>query len=241
MEPYVPESTAWRKKIGIHLGGGLQGGLNATFGNRDSKIQAYSNTFKTITARLLADPFASIEYLSPKPNQINSAMHTNGTSFKKGLIPSGAGILLDKAGTAGDLTELANIIQMETRRAGFVLVKNLPLDEEQFMFLVNGIGAPVIHKFKTGGSDLMKLDATRDKGNVVLGRGPLPLHTDGIFVGYRPDIIILYASEFYDHPGSGETIVIDQLEALKDIHTQGLARRAGEGHVRVPDPGSRAL
>lgn len=217
MEAYIPKSTAWRKKIGIHLGGGLQGGLDATFGSRNGKIQAYSDTFKAITARLLADPFASIEDLSPQPNQTNIAIYTNGTSVKKGLMPSGAGPLLDKAGAAGDLAELSNIIQKETGRSGFVLVKNLPLDEDQFKILVNGIGEPVIHKFKTGGSDLMKLNATREKGNVVLGRGPLPLHTDGIFVGHRPDLIILYASEFSDHPGSGETIVIDQLQALKDM------------------------
>jgi hypothetical protein len=31
MEPFVPFSTAWRKKIGIHQGGGLQSGLDALF------------------------------------------------------------------------------------------------------------------------------------------------------------------------------------------------------------------
>ncbi|KAB8290412.1 hypothetical protein EYC80_010845 [Monilinia laxa] len=63
----------------------------------------------------------------------------------------------------------------------------------------------------------MKLGATREKGNVVLGRGPLPLHTDGIFVGHRPDMVILYASEFEDELGSGETIIVDQLKALAEM------------------------
>jgi asparagine synthetase B (glutamine-hydrolysing) len=64
MEPYVPKSTAWRKKIGIHLGGGLQSGLDATFGGRERKARAYCEAFKAITARLLRDPFASIDDLT---------------------------------------------------------------------------------------------------------------------------------------------------------------------------------
>ena len=50
MEPYVRIPTAWQKMIGIHLGGGLQGGLDATFGGVDRKIEAYKNAFKDITA-----------------------------------------------------------------------------------------------------------------------------------------------------------------------------------------------
>ena len=196
----------------------MQGGLDKTFGGRDRKVEAYCNTFKAITSRLLVNPFAQIDDLAPKPMPRGDLSQTNRVSVKLCLIPSGAGVLHSEASAPGDLTELAKTVQTETRRAGFILVKNLSLSEDQFKFLVNNIGAPVVHNFKTGASDLMKLNATREKGNVVLGRGPLPLHTDGIFVGHRPDLIILYASEFSsDQPGSGETIVVDQQEALKEM------------------------
>ena len=46
MEPYVSRLTNWRKKIGIHLGGGLQDGVEATLGGRDRKIEAYKTSVK---------------------------------------------------------------------------------------------------------------------------------------------------------------------------------------------------
>ncbi|KAA8575940.1 hypothetical protein EYC84_006105 [Monilinia fructicola] len=218
MEPYVPMSTAWRQKIGIHLGGGgLQGGLDDTFGGRTSKIEAYGKIFRDITARLLKDPFADIDDLAPKLSNTNGSALTNGGSARETLTPSGLGIVLDRAGDSSNLTELSKTIREGASTSGLILVRNLPLAEDDFKTLVRGIGNPVVHKFKTGGSDLMKLGATREKGNVVLGRGPLPLHTDGIFVGHRPDMVILYASEFSDELGSGETIIVDQLKALAEM------------------------
>lgn len=108
MEPYVPKSTAWRKKVGIHSGG-LQGGLDATFGGHNRKIEAYCDIFEAITARLLIDPFASIEDLGPHPAQTNVA-HKKGTSVKNAVTSSGAGIILNAADTTGDLTKLVNTI-----------------------------------------------------------------------------------------------------------------------------------
>ena len=67
MEPYMPKEAAWRKKVGIHLGGGMQAGLDALFGGIDGKQRVYHETFKAINERLLADPFANIDHLAPGP------------------------------------------------------------------------------------------------------------------------------------------------------------------------------
>lgn len=67
MEKYIPKSAAWRKKIGIHVGGGLQGGLDSLFGGVDGKVEVYNNVFKAITDCLLADPFATVDHLAPQP------------------------------------------------------------------------------------------------------------------------------------------------------------------------------
>ncbi|WP_333492483.1 TauD/TfdA dioxygenase family protein [Streptomyces camelliae] len=64
---------------------------------------------------------------------------------------------------------------------------------------------------------MLKLNASRDEGKVVTGRGPLPIHTDGLLVGERVDLIILYAAEFSDAPGSGKTYVSDQLTAWAEM------------------------
>lgn len=228
MEPFVPESTAWRIKIGIHLGGGLQGGLDAMFGGREGKVAAYHDAFKAITARLLVDPFANILDLKPKVAQINGNGHTNGhtngrtngsSSPSKALLPTGAGFVIDGAFVADEasLASLVKNILAKITEARFILVRNLSLSEDKFKWVSNTLGNPVNHKFQTGSSELMKLPATRDKGNVVLGRGMLPVHTDGLFTNNRPDLIMLYAAEFSDLPGSGETTVVDQVAAMKEL------------------------
>jgi carboxymethylproline synthase len=213
MEPFVPASTAWRKKIGIHLGGGLQGGLDAAFGGRENKAAAYREAFESVTARLLQDPFANIRDLVPS---LPPRAKEGGS-----LTQAGAGLVLDGAGVsaadASSLQTLAQTILSSVSDARFVLVKNLTLSEGAFKSIVRALGEPVIHKFQTGGSDLMKLPATHDKGNVVLGRGMLPAHTDGLFVGHRPDLLMLYASEFSDLAGSGETTIIDQVAAMEEM------------------------
>jgi len=63
MELYMPKSAVWRQKIGIHLGGGLQGGLDAYFGGAQRKVEAYEEIFEKISQKLLKDPFANIEGL----------------------------------------------------------------------------------------------------------------------------------------------------------------------------------
>ncbi|KAI1840870.1 hypothetical protein JX266_012952 [Neoarthrinium moseri] len=66
MERYMPKSAVWRYKIGIHLGGGLQGGLDMHFGGVDQKTKAYTEIFESITETLLEDPFANIDGLHLK-------------------------------------------------------------------------------------------------------------------------------------------------------------------------------
>ena len=64
MEPYVPYSSAWRKKIGIHLGGGLQDGLDGLFGGAERKSEAYCDTLRTIANRLADNPHSTIDELA---------------------------------------------------------------------------------------------------------------------------------------------------------------------------------
>jgi len=228
MEPFVPYTTAWRQKIGIHLGGGLQGGLDSTFGGREAKITAYAEAFEKITARLEKDPFANVDDLVPiYPGNQAITNGVNGhTSLPTTLVPkkaslteSGAGIVIDGSSAVDEASRAALVKQILSVSASerFVLVRNLDLSEDAFRYVVRALGEPVQHKFQTGSSDLMKLPATREKGNVVLGRGMLPCHTDGLFVGHRPDLLMLYASEFSDLPGSGETTVIDQVAAMAEM------------------------
>ncbi|MFE9042222.1 TauD/TfdA family dioxygenase [Streptomyces sp. NPDC012421] len=143
------------------------------------------------------------------------------------LTPSGMGALVPwtSGGTVGDLAARAKEAALAS---GCVLVRGLDLDEDAFKLLVRSLGDTVDHKFGEGQADLLKLDASRDKGKVVTGRGPLPLHTDGLLVGEQVDLIVLYAAEFSDAPGSGETYVSDQLTAWREM--PGHLRRVLDAH-----------
>ncbi|MFD3534772.1 TauD/TfdA family dioxygenase [Streptomyces sp. NPDC058664] len=132
------------------------------------------------------------------------------------LTPSGMGALLPRT-PGGSVEELAARAKEAALASGCVLVRDVELDEDDFKLLVRSLGDTVDHKFGEGQADLLKLNASREEGKVVTGRGPLPLHTDGLLVGEQVDLIILYAAEFSDAPGSGETYVSDQLTAWKEM------------------------
>lgn len=129
------------------------------------------------------------------------------------LTPSGLGTVLD----LGPTDDLADACRRAATGTGVALVRGLDLDERRFQRFVHDLGDTVDHKFGEGRADLLQLNASAEDGKVVTGRGPLPLHTDGLLVGERTDLIVLYASQFADRPGSGETTVCDQLSAWLEM------------------------
>lgn len=132
------------------------------------------------------------------------------------LTESGLGAVLTR-GADEPIDEFVPRVQAAALEGGVVLARGLELDEPTFQRMVHLLGQTVDHKFGEGQADLLKLNASRDEGKVVTGRGPLPLHTDGLLVGEQVDLIVLYAKEFSDEPGSGETTVCDQLAAWREM------------------------
>lgn len=84
----------------------------------------------------------------------------------------------------------------------------------------SGLGAVLDSHLPTDTRELAKLmskHATREKGKVVVGRGPLPLHTDGILLRKHPNLIVLYACKFDDRSGCGETLICDKVKAWEEM------------------------
>lgn len=52
MEGKVPDSVAWREKVAVHHGGGLQEGINAHFGGEDSKRAHYERVLADLITTL---------------------------------------------------------------------------------------------------------------------------------------------------------------------------------------------
>ncbi|MEA2231869.1 MAG: hypothetical protein QOD83_1685 [Solirubrobacteraceae bacterium] len=129
------------------------------------------------------------------------------------LTPSGLGVVLRAQGTC-DAAGFAPELRTAAVKRGLGLVRDLTLDAAGFRALTRGVGRPIGHEFWEGQADLVRLDASPDEGRVATGRGPLPLHVDNLWIGEPTDLILLYAAEVSDAPGSGETVVVDQLAAL---------------------------
>jgi (5R)-carbapenem-3-carboxylate synthase len=138
------------------------------------------------------------------------------TTTRRGLTASGLGIELDPDLEAGP-EQFAGLARSAALTHGVVLARGRAFEEAAFQRLVHLLGQTVDHKFGEGQADLLRLDASPDEGKVVTGRGPLPLHTDGLLVAERVDLIVLYAKEFSDEPGSGDTLVCDQLAAWREM------------------------
>ena len=202
----------------------MQAGLDSFFGGRDKKIAVYNDCFHLLTHRFSEGPFASIDdiglgFLVPPNNVVDLAMKAATESRKppsNSVTFSGLGAVVD-SDLPTDTAKFAKFMSKHATRAGFVLARDLQLSEKNFKTLVQALGDPVQHRYKTGQADLMKLDATREKGKVVVGRGPLPLHTDGILLGKHPDLIVLYACKFEDKSGSGETLIYDKVKAWEEM------------------------
>jgi len=133
---------------------------------------------------------------------------------------------LAKSGFGAQITTSTNVSPSAVREAalgaGVVLAKGMEFNEESFRAFVSALGDKVSYEDDDaavgyGVSDLLHLDGTRDSGKVITGRGPLPLHTDGVLLGTQVDLIVLYAVEADRLQGDGATLVCDQISAWHDM------------------------
>jgi len=141
---------------------------------------------------------------------------TNTITKMPRLTESGLGVRLGHR-EYSSIIQLARAVRDAALETGFVLVDGLDLSRDDFQTLVHEMGSAVASKYREGRSDLLELKASREQGKVITGRGPLPIHTDGLLIGQQTDLIILYAADFDDRPGSGETFVCDQLAAWRSM------------------------
>lgn len=120
----------------------------------------------------------------------------------------------------GDVT--AEAIGETAMRTGAALVKGVKFDETSFRDFVGSLGDTVSYEQDDadvgyGFTDVLHLDGTRESGKGITGRGPLPLHTDGVLLGTQVDLIILYAAEVRDLQDDGATLVCDQITAWREM------------------------
>ncbi len=131
------------------------------------------------------------------------------------LIETGLGMRL--VGTGGICPSGESLRKMLLTH-GTLLVEGLRLSKEQFSGMLTSLGDMLVHKGKVkefgyGYKDILHLDGSREQEKVITGRGPIPLHTDGLLAGNQVDFIVLYCHEADILPDSGSTVVCDQSAA----------------------------
>jgi alpha-ketoglutarate-dependent taurine dioxygenase len=124
-------------------------------------------------------------------------------------------------------------LQDFVRDFGFVLVKNVDLDENACEAICFGLGEPVTYTdddFGYGYKVLVHLGRNGDEDRVIQGRGSMPLHSDGLLASRRVDIVLLYCTDCRDAPGlDGATIVSDQVRGLELVDSEIVDRLAITG------------
>jgi alpha-ketoglutarate-dependent taurine dioxygenase len=148
------------------------------------------------------------------------------------VVPTGFGRLLTSdhpMWRSRDWPALQDLV----RDFGFVLVKDVDLDESACDALCFGLGEPVTYAddgFGYGYKVLVHLGRDGDEGRVIQGRGAMPLHSDGLLANRRVDIVLLYCADCRDAHGSeGATIVANQAQGLELIDSEVLDRLATTG------------
>lgn len=144
---------------------------------------------------------------------------TQMETVKEGLTATGMGRLLQSS--AGEPLPAAEIAEI-TMSAGAVVITDAEFEEDEFRAFVGGLGSKVSYEDEHaqvgyGFGDLLHLDGNKDEGKVITGRGPIPLHTDGVLLGRQVDMIILYAKELEKGRDEGATTVCDQLTAWEEM------------------------
>jgi (5R)-carbapenem-3-carboxylate synthase len=140
-------------------------------------------------------------------------------TVKEGLTATGMGRVL--RWDRDDPLPAAAIAEITMTR-GAVVIPEVAFDEEEFRTFVAGLGSKVSYEDEHaqvgyGFGDLLHLDGNEDEGKVITGRGPIPLHTDGVLLERQVDMIILFAKQLEKGSDEGATTVCDQLTAWEEM------------------------
>ena len=134
------------------------------------------------------------------------------------LAETGMGRLLE-AGMLDPLAAAADELVSAVRRHGVLVMRGVRMTEDTFRDFFTRLGSPVRYKSEQasvgyGFGDVLRLDADPDPEKVVTGRGPLPLHTDGVLLKTRVDVVAMYCLKHNGVGSRGATIICDQRAAL---------------------------
>ncbi|MBP2851122.1 TauD/TfdA dioxygenase family protein [Dickeya oryzae] len=114
--------------------------------------------------------------------------------------------------------EIKNLLM----RQGFLLVKNIAMDANQFRDTYSAYGKIVEYADEKigvgfGYKDTLKLDG--EKGKIVTGRGQLPFHADGGLLLSQVDQVFLYSAEIKNLKFRGATTICDHVLACQEMPT----------------------
>lgn len=152
-------------------------------------------------------------------NEIINSQQEQG--FSGPLTITGMGRIVSASAFNSIQLMAAKDIASVVSQYGVLVVRGLENFEEEFRDFIARLGTPVRYSGKKssvgyGFGDILKLDGTFDKKKIATGRGPLPLHSDGVILGTEIDLVVLYCVERSDDENSA-TIVCDQKAAIAEM------------------------
>jgi alpha-ketoglutarate-dependent taurine dioxygenase len=146
--------------------------------------------------------------------------NSENASFGKPILSTGMGRIIHAEHPLYEAQELVSLAEIVSKY-GFLVVREAIMDFTAFEDFCGRFGKPVTYADKSigyGYNVVVTLDGDDSPDKVITGRGPLPLHTDGILFDNRVDIVVLYCEECSGAESSqSSTIICDQKAALKTI------------------------
>jgi (5R)-carbapenem-3-carboxylate synthase len=132
------------------------------------------------------------------------------TSYQP-LTPSGKGVkITDRKATSFSVDEIRELLA----RFDWIAFKGHPVSPEEAHPFLEQFGKLVQNDRRKG--VVLKIDASgKDKGEVLLGDGYLPLHRDGALMGNDIAMVGILCVEYKDVVAGGRTFVSDAHGALQ--------------------------
>jgi (5R)-carbapenem-3-carboxylate synthase len=138
------------------------------------------------------------------------------TATYETLTPSGKGLrITDRRITDFSPTEVRALLA----KYHWLSFKNHPVTVEEMIEYLPQYGTLTENDRRVG--PVLKIDASKkDEGEVLLGQGFLPLHRDGVLMGYNIELVAICCAQYENVVNGGRTFIADIENGCKQVPSE---------------------
>lgn len=142
---------------------------------------------------------------------------------KKIVLPTNKGMVLAGTNKEELFSEPSNTFKEMMGEYGFVIFQGLDMNEADMVQFSGKLGRIALYgednknvNYGNGTDPVFHINGDPTPDKVLCSTGSLPLHTDGLILGNKVDVVVLYAAQIGQING-GETTICDAKTAIRDM------------------------